>query len=67
MDRLDDAILAPRLHLPDLYERIEDVEQRIASALLRDVKTVAEYRTISEIAALHHAEALVWATPPGRP
>lgn len=67
MDRLDVATLAPQLDVAATRERIEDAEQRVTAGLLRGVKTAAEYRTISGIVALQHAEALVWATPPKRP
>jgi hypothetical protein len=67
MDRLDVGTLAPQIDVPAMRERIEVLEQRIAGGLLRGIRSAAEYRTISGIVALQHAEALVWATPPKRP
>lgn len=63
MDRLNVAILAPVLTRAAILARIDVIERETSAALLRGVASAAEYRTINNILARQHAEALVYAAP----
>jgi len=67
MDRLDTAVLAPLVDRAAILARIDVLEREICAALLLGVTTSSDYKAINNIVAEQHAEARVFAEPPGRP